>query len=205
MPPVSRIIDCMSQAEQIRQPTAGITITGKYLCLALILLALTPLSGIADDTPAEYRLKAAYIYNFTKFIDWPENRANETHIKICVDASTDIYQIFHQNLSLKSVNKQIIEVIRFSADQDIKSCAILFSGVNAQAGLQTGNGVLTIGESPGFIQQGGMIRFFLESQKLRFEINPDQANNYHISISSKLLRLAKISRIKMPAEEINND
>lgn len=179
------------------------------ISLVAILLSASSFSSHADDQLIEYRLKAAFIYNISKFIQWPSAQPTEEpaveHTYFCIDASDDVFRIMHENLHQYIIDNKTIEVTKWPDIKDSETCSIIFSAMDTKNRTQQIDGTLTIGESEDFIRQGGMIRFYKEAKRLRFEINPEQAKTYHIDISSKLLRLARIVRVKNPAEESVNE
>jgi hypothetical protein len=100
-------------------------------------------------------------------------------------------------LSGKAIGARSLRVLHFKQPQDIRGCQVLFIGAEEKkflpailAGVK-GNSVLTVGESEHFVQDGGMIGFLLEENKIRFEINLEAAEHAKLKVSSRLLALAK--------------
>lgn len=152
-----------------------------------------------DQKPTEYQVKAAFLYNLLQFIEWPtkSTKGQKPVLNLFIQgenpfgASLESYQgEFIQNKKL-SIRKT------FSL-QDLKECHILFIAPSekgrVQYNIKQANemGFLTIGDTEGYAQLGVMINFYLEKNKVRFEINIDAARRAGIKISSELLKLARI-------------
>ena len=150
----------------------------------------------------EYRLKAAFLYNFAKFIDWPSDSFPDSAspIMLCVLGSDPFGSALAETLEGKTVRARPLVIRRFQQVEDVQTCHILFVGRSEEKRLaQTlerlqGSAVVTVGEMEGFARVGGIINFFTEHDKIRFEINVGAAERAGLSISSKLLNLARIVR-----------
>lgn len=169
-----------------------------WLTLGLVLLlgAITPLR--ADAPSREYQLKAAFIYNFAQFIEWPDKafaKANSP-IVITVLGDNPFGNVLDQVTKGKQIRGREIVVHYEKNPANIGQTHILFIGAphNQNPGQILGglNGVLTIADTDNFSGAGGMIRFFSEENKLRFEINTKATDKAGIKVSAKLLQLAKV-------------
>ncbi|MCG2722708.1 MAG: YfiR family protein [Thermodesulfovibrionales bacterium] len=145
--------------------------------------------------PGEYRVKAAFIYNFLKFIEWPA--ANNPSLKICVIGEDHFGNDIREMLS-GTVNNRKLSVKNISDYGELKKCNLVFINHSEEdhlaelVNIAREYHIVTIGDTDGFAQQGVMINFYLQENKIRFEINNDAARRSGIRISSKLLNLAKI-------------
>lgn len=165
--------------------------------LAGILGALAPVRGHAEGR--EYEFKSAYVYNFIKFVDWPAQRlpASSSTINVCV-VGKEAYRAALDTINGKLVKGKTIAVTPYNGPQDISRCHILFVGdaetTHLSALLEGARpaGVLTVGDSSSFVKEGGVIRFRNENNKIRFDINPRAAEESGLTISSQLLKLARI-------------
>ena len=163
----------------------------------LALLAMVGASGLAaaptqsGTVPLEYQVKAAYLLNFTKFVEWP-GRASTDPINICVAANNPFGKVLAETVRDEQVNGR---PFRARVVRQADGCDVLFvpDGVSPEPWLRAAGGrpVLTVGESPAFLRQGGMINFVLEDGKVRFEIDQDAASRANLKISSRLMRLAR--------------
>ena len=158
-----------------------------------VLVALLGLPVSAQDVPLEYRVKAAYLFNFTKFVEWPEDAiAAAAPLIICVAAPNP----FGAALAEMVVGEQALgHALAVRTVQQAAGCHVLFvpEPVNAEPLLRDARAhpVLTVGESPDFLRLGGVISFVVEDGKVRFEINQEAAQRSRLRISSRLLRLAR--------------
>jgi len=169
-------------------------------CLMLLLLFFLGTPARGQDAPVgESDLKAAFLYNFTKFIEWPAEAFSNDGAPVAVGVYGD--EEFTQNLrSLladKKAHNRTFIVKRLTNPQDAKTCQILFfrESETRKMGAVYDSikrlPILTVGESDDFLDQGGMFNLLFEDKQLRFEANTAVAENAKLTISSKLLRLAK--------------
>ncbi len=170
---------------------------------ALAALALLVTSGSrGQESPAlEYQVKAAFLYNFARFVEWPAREASPSaEITIGVLGSDPFGEALDRTIAGKSVNGRALKVVRLKDARDAPRCQILFVELpteSALAGVLEAVGrapVLTVGDAESFTRKGGVIRFFMEDNKVRFAINVDAAQRAGLKISSKLLALAKVIR-----------
>jgi len=149
----------------------------------------------------EYNLKAAFLFNFTKFVDWPADAFpdEKSPFQLCVLGEDPFGGSLDSVVANESVNGRPIAVRRLARGADPKACQILFLGrmesdrqPEVLAGLR-GSPVLTVGEADRFLAEGGLVSFFLEANRVRFEINLQNVDPSRLKISSKLLRLAKVT------------
>jgi hypothetical protein len=153
----------------------------------------------AQSSPDEYRVKAAFLFNFGQFVEWPPDHAvGEAHpLTLCSAGDDRMRDALQSSVAGKQVNGNLVRVKFMSKGESALDCHILFFAADDSKAVTTVLGdlktapVLTIGETPDFARQGGMIRFCLEGNKVRFEINPNAAERARLRISSKLLLLAK--------------
>lgn len=144
-------------------------------------------------------MKAAFIFNFAKFVDWPPAKSQETAatMNVCVVGDEPLASALAA-IEGKIAGGKKIKIRLEPPQQSLGSCSILFVGdsENAQLGriLETvkNAGVLTIGDTTGFARQGVMINFYMEEKRVRFEINPKAASRAGLKISSNLLKIARI-------------
>ena len=158
---------------------------------AALLLLATPAPG--QEASFEYRVKAAYLFNFTKFVEWPgEALPPGAPITICVTGSNPFGAALEETIRGESVNGHPLET---RAAPPADGCHVVFvpRGANAAALLRPfqRHAALTVGESDTFLHDGGMVNLVLDAGRVRFEINPEPAERAGIRISSRLLRLAR--------------
>lgn len=168
-----------------------VSILRRLLPLLLVLLALRP----AAQT-REYQVKALFVYHFGQYVDWPAgSSAAGTPFVIGVVGNDPFGRFLDDLVREERLDGRPILVQHYASPGEIKNCNILFVGSGAREALAAvaGKPVLTVGESPDFIQAGGMIQFYTEQDRIRFIIRPSAAKAVKLTLSSKLLRLAKIA------------
>jgi hypothetical protein len=170
----------------------------RLFILSLLLLRVGALVAQEDSQPSEYQIKAAFIFNFAKFVEWPAAALPKasTPIIVGVIGENPFQDALEKTIKNKTVDEHPVIIMQFRSAADATNCHILFISSSEKARLPQilkqlkGRSVLTVGEMPGFTEAGGMINFVLEGTKIRFQINNDTANSVGLKISSKLLRLA---------------
>ncbi len=148
----------------------------------------------------EYELKSAFIYNFTKFVEWPNEKSHESNtFKIGIIRNNTMKIVLNEMMKGKKINGRTVEIIYIKNISKIPDCQILFIDKVDNSELikileKTKNQpCLTIGNHLDFFcQQGGIINFTPKYYSYRFEINNQQAEWVNLKISSKLLILSKI-------------
>jgi|SRR5579859_1738141 len=166
----------------------------------LILLAAVVNPASASDKLSEYQIKAAFLVNFARFVEWPPQAfgaANDPFVfgvygKDLWGAALD------QAVLGKTIDGRPAVIRRTSEVSALRSCQVVFVPAPEmrhwrEVSASLGNlSVLLVGESEGFAEGGGVINFILEDERVRFEINPSAAARVHLKVSSKLLQLAVI-------------
>lgn len=154
----------------------------------------------ADDVSPEYQVKAAFIYNFAQFIQWPDRAFSDPNAPFVVGVIGQ--NPFGDKLEAAMRNKAIagrpVTVRYLDSPGEIAGCQLLFVPGTEDDDLDdifkwvSDRPILTVGESSKFLDAGGTIEFLIEDGRIRFEIDPDSAAKADLRISSKLLSLARI-------------
>ncbi len=159
-------------------------------------IALGCVAAVGAAT-TEYAIKAAYVYNFAKFVEWPREDP-QTALTMCVYGKSPLEGFLRETVRGKLVHGLPLEVKRMSGeDEDWSPCGVVFFAPASREKLQTalnrlrGRDVLTIGESDAFAECGGMIMLAVEGERVRFDINLEAAENTRLKISSKLVQLGR--------------
>jgi len=170
---------------------------GFAICCFLLAGAMAP----AQDTSApEYQVKGAFLYQFTKFVDWPASTypSADSPFVIAVVGKDPFGPDFAKALAGKTADGRPLVFREYNQVEDVQPCQILFVSSSDRdkvpailARLGTSN-TLTVSDFGEFIQRGGIVNFYLDDDRVRFEINPDAAGAAGLQISSKLLSLAKV-------------
>lgn len=167
------------------------------LCVLSLLLGF-PGRGVAQAKQlSEYQLKAVYLFNFAKFIEWPAGTfAGESAPVVFAVVGVDPFEsILEDTLEGKKVGSRPIVIKRFKEVPDIGPCHILFVSSSLASKLPqvleklSGTSTVTVGESEGFARNGGVFRFLLKDNKVRFEINVDAVKRLRLVVSAKLLQV----------------
>jgi hypothetical protein len=178
-------------------------VTERFLRRNIIVLLLLASLGVGVSLPVqaqapnEYRVKAAFILNFARFIEWPGDGYGEGGTLVVGIVGDDPFGGSLDQLNGTTVNGHRIVIRRLKAGDYLKACQILFVGSSERNRLGKilesvrGGSVLTIGELPQFNQAGGIIKFVIQDNKVRFEINDGAASQARLRVSSKLLALSK--------------
>jgi hypothetical protein len=196
------IVCCPGESFMGAHPRIGAVIqNATKLSLVSFFSLLLSLGTIAyGETPAEkeYAIKAAFIYNFAKFVEWPsESMSKSETLNVCV-LGENPFGLSLKNLEGKEVQSKKFIVRKAKTIENMGQCHIVFVGKSFRNNLSEilailrGQNVLTVGDMQGFAQQGGMIGFFVKDEMIRFEINLEAAQQTGLKISSKLLKLATI-------------
>jgi hypothetical protein len=177
---------------------AGLT----WVLFALWVGALGLLAPVAraDGASREYAIKAAFIYNFAQFAEWPSEAFSDRAAPITIGVVGDdpFNGVLEHAVAGKTVGGRKFAVKHLAASDDLAACHILFVAASEQGKtdeilkkVKDGH-VMTISESEQFPAAGGMIRFFTEDNKIRFEINKESAQAANLKLSSQLMRLARV-------------
>jgi len=157
-----------------------------------LLLALA--LPVFAQAPSEYQVKAAFLYNFAKFVEWPADREG-TPFCIGVLGPDPFGGLIDETLAGKMLGTRNVVVRRFSRPEDASICQIVFVAESAtplKLVLKRfeGRAVLTVGETPAFCQSGGIVGFQVADRRIRFAVNLEAADRAQLKLSSKLLSLA---------------
>ncbi len=170
---------------------------GKALRIAVASAALLGSAAALAQPADEYRVKAAFLYNFAKFVEWPAQAfaRPDSDLLLCVIGDDPFEGALQETVAGKTVQDHRIGV-RHIDDIDAAGCHILFIGSSELYRLrrvlaQVANGhVLTVGDVADFARQGSVVAFHVEAHKVRFTINIAAAEAAGIDVSSQLLKVA---------------
>jgi hypothetical protein len=162
----------------------------RRLGLLLTLASLSVPAG-AQDVALEYQVKAAYLYNFAKLVDWPP-AARTGPLTICVAGRNPFGEVLSDTLKGESIGGRPLNT-RVILEPE-PGCHVMFvpNGAAAATYLRAARGTptLTVGESADFLSQGGVIAFVSEGRNVRFAISIEAAEQARLMVSARLLQLA---------------
>jgi len=165
-----------------------------FLTLASLAAVPRPSHASQQDEFQEYQLKAAFLYNFAKFITWPSNAFPTANAPLTIGilGEDPFKELLSDVLLDKTVGGRQLAIKHFKAGDVVEGCQLLFisrsekeRAASTLASLQ-GKSILTVSEFDHFANQGGMINLIVVDKSVRFEINPETAEKARLKISSKL-------------------
>lgn len=177
----------------MRRPWGG---AGTAILAAIVcLLSASPIPAVAPPS-LEYRVKAAFLLNFTKFVDWPPSAFPDpdSPLVVCILGDDPFGQEIDRMVDGEIVNGHRLAVSRIQKDT-IGSCHVLFVANTDKEDAPNlggiGPGILIVGEGERFVHEGGIITFVLENRRVRFDVNLKAALSAGLKLSSKLLSVAR--------------
>lgn len=189
---------------RVRQTTRLRRGRGRFLWFALrLLLAFFLANGMnlvsaQGSSPNEYAVKAAFLFHFAQFVEWPEGTFREatSPLVYCTIGADPFHGALETSLLGKKMGGHEFQVRHAGQISEIQGCHVLFVGEGEKAHLASvlasvKGPVMTVGESKQFVNEGGMIAFCLEENKIRFDINQEAAEKANLKISARLLALAR--------------
>jgi hypothetical protein len=180
--------------------------TRRRWLVRLVGLCLAGACAAAADTgpvASEYQVKAVFIYNFTKFTDWPPDAFSSPRAPIVIGilGEDPFGQTMDDLVRGETVRERPLVVKRLRAGDDLSSCHVLFISRSEKERLPAvlsqlkGSQVLSIGDLAGFAEQGGMVNLLLTNKTVKIEINQASAEQAGLQISAKLLKLARVVKL----------
>ena len=169
--------------------------------LVLVITTCVLSQDVEGQELNEYDAKAAYLFNFVKFIEWPSQSFPDDASPLIIGVVGDdrFSELIEQKINGKIANGRRLTVKRFSNFRTLTSCHMVFVRSSERERIRqtlaaAGSGVLTVGETENFAHWGGVINFIIADGKLRLEINQTSAERAGLKISAKLLSLARVIR-----------
>jgi hypothetical protein len=174
----------------------------QFVGLAIVWVLFAVSSALGQQKPNEYQVKAAYLYNFGRFVEWPANvkAPKSDTFTVCVLGQDPFGPALDSTLAGETMGGKSVAARRISTPQEAVNCQILF--VSSSEGRRLSKivealdreCVLTVSDMPQFSQRGGMIQFVLEEKRVRFEVNLTAVQHVGLSLSSELLKVAATVR-----------
>lgn len=184
--------------------------TTSPLFILMLILASAATSFAADpETLTEYQIKAGFFFNFTRFVEWPEDAfATPTSpIVACIVGETPLTDLLTGVALGKVVNGRTVSITQLKPADDFRGCNLLFVSEAAErrtaeilARLKKTN-TLTVGETPGFPRAGGMINFSIQDNRVKLEMNLDAATRAGLKVNSKLIAVSRLVSPTSVAED----
>lgn len=186
-------------------PAQGVGNCRSRICVRLLMaLAIIGFffgtAGVSAQKlkPTEYELKAAYLYNFARFVEWPaaSESAKNASFAICVIGQDPFGTALDGVVARETIDGKPVITKRIAKPQDAAACRVLYISSSEDSQLKAilsaldKSGVLTVSDIPQFSQRGGMIEFVPEGSRIRFEVNLASAEDAGLILSSDLLKVA---------------
>lgn len=188
-------------------PPPGDTRASQWIACASLALALfvsyCARTAVAQELASEYRVKAAFLLNFAKFVEWPAESLGKVTdpINVCIFGQDPFQGDLEQVIRNKTVNNRALAAHRISTPSQARTCHIVFISSLEKArsrellaGLRDAS-ALTVGEDPEFARSGGMITFVIDDDRVRFDINLGPAAAARVRISAKVLSVARTVKV----------
>jgi len=192
------------------------TVIKNILLAGLFLLPVLQPARAEDTASPEYQIKAAFLYNFLKFVEWPETKVKDPNEPIVVGIiGQDLFKDAFDSTKNRTIEGRKVIINKFKGIEelqkedskksfnqhpqieDIRKSHMIFICPSEKIYISEilksieGHSILTVADTPGFLEAGGIINLLMEENKVRFEINIAAAKKAKIQIRSQLLRLAK--------------
>ena len=173
---------------------------GLWLAALILLCSLGTESFAQTAADREYQIKAAFVFNFAQFVDWPAAAFTDRKAPLVIGIlGEDPFKTYLSDIVRgETAKSHPIVIERYRRVEEIRTCHVLCISQSEYGRLEEilaslqGRNILTVGDAEGFARRGGMIRFVTDNNKVRFRINLDAARAASLTISSKLLRPAEI-------------
>ncbi len=168
--------------------------------LAMALLCMQPPTLLRAENLNGDAIKAGYIFNFTRFVDWPADAFADTKAPIVIGilGEDPVGDLLSAAAAGKTVNGRMVVVKQFKQGQDLRACNILFISASEHRFAPRvreqlkGSSVLTVGDADGALSTSDIISFVMEDNKVRLQINLEGASEARLSISSKIIAVARV-------------
>ena len=175
-------------------------IARQSLYASLLLACPTSFVGAQTSAIPEYQVKAAFLFNFTKFVEWPPSSFStpQAPLVIGIYGKDPFGSYLKETVAGEKIDGHPLVIQYYSSIEEIRTCHILFINETETHKVKQvieslkGRSILTVSDKPDFMKNGGMIRLFIENNKTRLRINREATEAANLVISSKLLRIAEI-------------
>jgi len=170
------------------------------ICAAVLVRLYLPAAACAqgsDAQPSEFQVKAAYLLNFARFVEWPATAfpSPDAPLTICILGDDPFGSTLDRLLEGESVDGHRLAIQKLRRAPAPKTCQVLYVAANegepAKLLRSLDREILTVGEGENFLRDGGMLAFLLEGRRVRFSVNLPAATRADVKLSSKLLNVAK--------------
>jgi hypothetical protein len=193
-------MDLLRPQVQDLQFRHGLRMAGWFLFALVAVVLFCAIAAAQSDQPGEYDVKAAFLFNFTKFVEWPENAFVDSNapIVIGVIGEDPFGESLVRIVAGQKAQGRGIEIAKYRYGDNLRRCHVLFISASERqhrapilASLQEAS-VLTVSDIDGFAEAGGAIQFVVQENRVRFVVNLEVATQSKLRVSAKLLALARV-------------
>jgi hypothetical protein len=165
-----------------------------------LILAMAPAGSAAHVDASEYGLKSVFLYQFCRFMEWPTSAFSSPHDPLVIGVIGDdpFGQLLNEAVEGETYHGRPIRIEHYRNAREIKRCHILFvthseeDQVDQILSSVAGKNIITVGETDGFLDHGGMIALTAERNKVHVRVNQSSLRSANVDVSSKLLRIAEL-------------
>jgi hypothetical protein len=169
------------------------------VCSAWFLAGLGVSAALAQQAAPEATLKAAFVYNFAKYVEWPAEAFSspQANVVVCLFGARDALQAALATIDGKTAQNRVIRVQRLARLEDAGTCHVLFVSASEEQHLAAplravqNTSVLTVSDADGFVEAGGIIGMVVAGDRVQFEVNLEKVPKNKLKLSSQLLKLAR--------------
>jgi hypothetical protein len=168
----------------------------RFASAAFSALLLAQVSPVRAQETLERDVKAAYLFNFTKFVDWPRPTGTNEPFRVCVSGDDALRESVEKTIAGEQVEGRPLLSLAPRTPSEARNCQVLFIGGDGERETQLLSAVrdlpvLTVSDTLNFARRGGGIEFVREKNRLRFDVNLQGAEQGGIRVSARLLRVAR--------------
>lgn len=175
----------------------GLIPASRLFALCMACAAMN--QAVSGDAPSENDLKAAYLFKFAKFVEWPNGAFSnaESPIVIGILGDDPFGRKFDEGIKGKTAQERTVVIKRIRSAEAAAGCHILFISSSEESQMEEilealkDRNILTAGETDRFNRQGGIVRFYVQGRHVLFEINPSAAKRAGLKINAELLDLGR--------------
>ncbi len=169
---------------------------GRFLLIVFVGLVFAHVRVEGQAIPNEYRLKAAFMYQFPQFVEWPSTTWQDSQaVQLCIASPNPFGSELEKLVRGESLNGRPLSVREIAGSDELVGCHVLFVGADSDVAAPVmraaaGRPILTVGEADRFLENGGIIAMKIVDGRVRFAVNATNAARGGLRISSQLLSLA---------------
>lgn len=171
----------------------------RVAAIALLTVGLWAPVHATGQRALEYEVKAAYLYNIVNFVTWPPDafESPTDPVRVCIDGADPFGPLLDRSIQGTAAGQRPMQAVRVDDVDGLAKCQLIFvpggntERIDQAVRASAQHPILTVGESPDFLRRGGMIAFVIDGGRVRFDINQTAAAAHGLTLSSRLLQVAR--------------